>query len=103
MKIETIEKYIKFSLANWLNLWNSEMIFDWITFECSLRYVTFKNKWGWTYSINLLELITSKEFIECIARGTEIDVHYIAVYQAIAIYDDKLDVFINDILWLKQN
>lgn len=107
--MKNINKYIQFSVDNWLEFWdikiNSFLINEPPT--C----VSFKDKIGWQYSINIIELITSKSFIEKIAKWycnkycEDDDIEYfnekideITREQAKAIRDSTLDYFINKII-----
>lgn len=96
-----IEQYIQFAIDNWYK----ENIIVWHCWYCVYEY-----KWyGIKFSSNLTELITSKEFIETIARGLtkkryfpimgKIDIEYITTGQAIAIRDCTLEEFITN-LWI---
>lgn len=125
-----IEKYIEFAIANWFNEFRDFRDLQ-MTRICRENVWFFWEHlyWWWEQSfyINLIEIITSKLFIEAIARWLEknkIDLEklyisnilldecifletwykyisdLISILQSIAIRDWKLDDFIKNILIL---
>lgn len=114
--METIKKYIQFAIDNWYK-WNKKTlvkelrmhITDWLIFKTK----DLNTLWIWN-------IITSKEFIEAVAKWLMDDeiivvfmwgkwINYmpieiehliddITTYQAIAIRDNKLEEFINNLL-----
>lgn len=133
--MKTIERYIQFAIDNWLNEFENFKILrnTWITFDvwnCWLIWevIYFYRKWYSSYCKHLKDLITSKEFIEAVARGifddeellkkfslyyTWDEVYFldrsldenlknleneICKLQALAVRDNKLEDFINNLL-----
>ncbi len=111
--MKEIERYIEFAIENWYrrDLLNPEIRL--FTYTCSLL---LDCRLKWNIELNLIQEITSKEFIEAIARGLidfqskgmfgdtynlDFDdrVRYITFEQAIAIRDNKLEDFITNLLW----
>ena len=127
--MKTIENYIQFAINNDFDLWdkafysnksiskivlnkNQELSYKWKIFYNRV-YFYYKNNFlddELLCKINLFELITSKEFIEAIARGLEWNWKYTLKYentyllydltreQALAIRNNKLEEFIDDLL-----
>ena len=114
MTKELIERYLQFAIDNWLdihkwvskrehfNLWIKDFYF--IYNEYSIGLIS-KHTNSTLFNINTIELITSWPFIEAIARGcdwkSEIRINttwFITLKQAVAIRDNKLDEFIQDLL-----
>ena len=129
--MKNIEKYIQFAIDNWL-LNNRTDAFS--TYWCKIWEwdftISFGKKWVQEFieikSFHFTELITSKEFLEAVARGLlktkkwnyvyfknwfeiliedkkdkwiEILSNRITKEQAIAIRDNTLDDFITNLLW----
>ena len=129
-----IKEYIQFAIDNNLNYdWYFAYRTDWVPLDISIplnQVKEFKDReWWWVYIRydNLIELITSLDFIEAIARGyvennnptNYWEVEWIGKYksehwglntydeifeqitilQAIAIRDEKLEEFITNLLW----
>ena len=109
-----IEKYIQFAIENRYEK-DNYLYFNRYE-ERRTHWVVFKDIEDWEESNeNLYEVITSKPFIEAIARGIkykDYDFNYwmydtnwwniqdkITFFQAIAIRDNKLEEFINN-LWI---
>ena len=106
-----IKEYIEFAIENWYIKWNVDIFI-------SYKMITFEVDWG-AFNKSILETITSKPFIEAIARGilkkyevnikrnsyksaftTEIEI--ITTEQAIAIRDWTLIEYITN-LWIWKN
>lgn len=115
--METIQRYIEFAIENEYTDWISDK------FDVENNTIQWYEYPVWVVSeTNLIETITSKEFIEAVARGIEnksekegclintkirwigcVDDSYeivekITHMQAIAIRDNKLEEFINNLL-----
>ena len=124
-----IEKYIQFAIDNWYKFWHSkDFILKWIDFydfktqesynkksehwaiySKMLKYELELSSFFTTCYYPLNDLITSKEFIEAIARwykkkdtALSFVEDEITIQQAFAIRDNKLENFITNILWTKQ-
>jgi len=123
-----LEKYIQFAIDNNLIVsWEKITRFDFTTKHHGLfMFYKYPNETiDDFFDFNLIELITSKEFIEAVARGVakknleirtkyendwviykwpslvlwEDLIDYITSGQAIAIRDNKLEEFIINLLW----
>lgn len=116
MNEEIIKEYIQFAINNWYKLdrniffeidvkksvinksiiYYYDIIFYGRNFDCKI----VDKKW-----INFIELITSKQFIEAIAKWRNqtywlnVEIDYITTHQAIAIRDNDLNNFIIKLLW----
>jgi len=146
MKTKLIEQYLQFAIDNWYNandIFKKLKIIENIKFtyekaddnleeiysECYWLYVLDFIADVWTWYKNIIELITSKEFIEAIVRWIEKTmqadyiviwwdkifydsmnkevwfkklVDYITIKQALAIRDNELALFIKEILWIEK-
>ena len=109
MNKEIIEKYIQFAIDNWFKIKKLNI----------KKYCLMSNIWAWyceVYihfdywennfkNINLIELITSKEFINAVASWiineywfcTQ-ETYDLTIKQALAIRDNKLEEFILSII-----
>ena len=113
MNKETIERYIQTALDNWLPwevpdkiLDNTRDILDSWKFVVWFWYKLIYDVEWWYQHFDLIEIITSKEFIEAIARWTSKEwdiypsiIHNITTEQALAIRDTYLEAFILKIRW----
>ena len=117
MNKEIIDKYINFAIENWfkihlLNINEFYLCSKTGAWYCEYYVYFGYGACGFRY-INLYELITSKEFIEATARGKEKEandkgwcvlistrelIEKITISQALAIRDNTLEDFINNIL-----
>lgn len=122
--MKTIKDYIQFWIGNWykfecLQKWE---LLEKLTVISINKVIINDDDWGCAYVLNLIELITSKEFIEAIGRGLKEKWWYEDVLwlwgfthksdfnnfivelthiQADAIRDNKLEEFINNLLrWI---
>jgi len=121
MKEKLIKQYLKFWIENWYKLkWKLHSITHHFS-EVNIIYdevdITIQEQYKFNLTCdkyNLIALITSKEFIEAIARWINKRLHYKITYtswqldvittkQAIAIRDDKLEEFIINLWIWKQN
>lgn len=101
--MKTIEKYIQLAIDNGYDFkCKVEIWEDWFKYysNCTSREV-------WV-TIGIIKLITSKPFISAIARGInrksnkaiyDTNLYRITIEQAIHIRDNKLEEFINNLLW----
>ena len=114
-----IKEYIQFAIDNFDNR-NWELVLWWIN---KIEYIDhnwllhYESIWYWTWEdaptwlwIPLHTLITSKTFIEAVARGInptyeiwtpwlDWQIDWITTQQAIAIRDGDLSTFITNLLW----
>lgn len=122
MTKELIERYLQFWIENWLdihkwvseredfNLWTKDFFL--IFYKYSIGLIS-KHDNSIIFNINIIDIITSWPFIEAITKGyydklwgqaeTEMEnkrtiKDNITRLQAIAIRDNKLDEFIQDLL-----
>ena len=116
--IETIERYIQFTIDNGYSKYESDKVEDIRITESDNVCIYWKFNKNWErefyFSQNYIQLITSKPFIEAVARGQynndkwEVIFDYIkdtlieniTTKQAIAIRDEKLEEFIINLLGL---
>lgn len=114
MNKEIIEKYIKFGIDNWYKLkiqtlWNNEWenAFIWKIYSMHCIELVSTNIKSLVSERSLIDICTSKEFIEAVARWIQknngggwwwyFSIEEITHNQAIAIRDWKLEDFI---LWI---
>jgi len=105
----TIEKNVRFTYEEWDDTGSPESYS-----ECEWLYILDCSVDVWTWYKNITDIITSKPFIEAIARGIKkhnlksmticddnLDnyVNIITTRQAIAIRDNTLENFITKLLW----
>ena len=110
--MNTIEKYIRFAIENNLKIWTAQINET----ECDVKldeklFIITGLLWSELYRCNLYELITSKEFIDAVARWTKSREVYtkiywievslidqITIFQSFAIRDWKLETFIKNLI-----
>ena len=110
-----IERYIQFAIDNgyreedfWKEQENCLWKFDYLEIDIQLYHIDRFWDEHITIQQNIIACITSKPFIEAVARGInkeefriEVLIEQITTEQAIAIRDNKLDTFITNLLWTK--
>lgn len=101
--MKTINKYIKFAKDNWLELhsidWESKKLnsLDIIYLITSKKFIEAIARWIISREFSYSQFTEEKLWIKCDNQKWFIDI--LTFTQAIAIRDKELDIFIKNLLW----